>query len=64
MTEFNKHLMKLYHMLDTELSDIMLVTQYLEPIATVPAIKELTVRGRCLCYVSLPTPTPRLDLVL
>ena len=56
--------MKLYHMLDTELSDIMLVTQYLEPIATVPAIKELTVRGRCLCYVSLPTPTPRLDLVL
>lgn len=50
--------MKLYHMLDTELSDTMLVTQYLEPIATVPAIKELTVSGRCLGYVSLPTPTP------
>lgn len=64
MNEFNKHLMKFYHMLDTELSDTMLVTQYLEPIATVPAIKELTVSGRCLGYVSLPTRTPRLDLVL
>ena len=48
--------MRLYHVLDTELSDTMLVTQYLEPLATVPAIKELPVSGRCLSYVSLPSP--------
>lgn len=42
MDDFNKHLMRLHHVLDTEISDTMLVTQYLEPTATVPA-KELTV---------------------
>lgn len=65
INEFNKHLMRLYQVLDTELSDTMLVTQYLEPKATVPAIKELPVSGRCLGYVSLPPPRhPSLDLVL
>ena len=42
MNDFNKHLMRLHRVLDTEISDTMLVTQYLEPTATVPA-KELTV---------------------
>lgn len=56
MSESNKHLMRLYHVLDTELSDTMLVTEYLEPLATVPAIKGLPVSGRCLSYVSLPSP--------